>query len=164
MSKAAQLLAELEGRSLHLAVAESLTGGGLSGELTAPAGASKIVLGAIVAYQTELKNELLGVSKSLLAESGAVDARVAAQMASGVRTLLAQKCAIAETSVIGVATSGVAGPTEQDGKPVGTVFIAIAGDGFENQVLALELTGNREAIRSQTVDLAIDFLWEQFRP
>lgn len=163
MSQAPQLLAELEARGLHLALAESLTGGLLGAELTAPAGASKVILGSIVAYQTSLKNELLGVSKSLLSERGAVDSQVAAQMAMGVRTQLAKRCNLTEAEVIGLSTTGVAGPDLQDGQAVGTVFVGLSGKGFEDKVLALSLSGDRNQIRQLTVDAAIEMIWEQIR-
>lgn len=163
MSLAANLLDELAARGLYLAVAESLTGGSLGAALTEPAGASKVFLGSIVAYQTELKSELLGVSASLLLEAGAVDARVAAQMATGVRSKLAQKCNLAESKVIGLSTTGVAGPDPQGSCPVGTVFIGLAGEGFETQVLALSLDGDRQLIRQRTVAAAVEIIWEQIR-
>lgn len=157
----AQLLATLESKGLKLAVAESLTGGLLAAEFTSVAGASNVFLGGIVAYQSALKHELLGVSASLLDQRGAVDAEVAAQMAAGVRERLAEKCGIDPFKVIGLSTTGVAGPDEQDGKSVGTVFAGVASSLFADQVLALNLDGGRQQIRQATVDQTIAFLWEQ---
>ena len=154
------LIKTLEQKKLHLAIAESLTGGALSAELISVAGASKVVLGSIVAYQTELKHELLGVSKALLQNQGAVDAEVAAQMAAGVRTKLAAKTGLDEALVIGVSTTGVAGPDAQDGKPVGTVFIGLSGT-FGEWVIAEEFTGDRAEIRAKTVAAALNALSEQ---
>ena len=77
-------------------------------------GASNVVLGSIVAYQTNLKHELLGVSRALLENQGPVDAEVVAQMAGGVRAKLAAKSGLNLAQVIGVATTGVAGPDRQN--------------------------------------------------
>ena len=160
--RAAALLAALERKGLQLAVAESLTGGLLTSALVDIPGASKVLLGSIVAYQSELKHQLLGVSRPLLQEQGAVDAEVVAQMAAGIRVKLANKSGKDESNVIGVATTGVAGPDSQDGKPAGTVFIGISGPSGDF-VYPLELTGDRAAIRAACVDSALDALWEHFQ-
>ncbi len=80
---AKEVLEMLEKKGLKLAIAESLTGGMLCSELVSIPGASNVVLGSFVAYQTELKSSALGVNRSLLKEQGAVDPEVAAQMAEG---------------------------------------------------------------------------------
>lgn len=118
---AAWLLEELAGRGQTVAVAESLTGGLVTGCLTAAQGASRTFRGGVTAYATDVKRDVLGVEGALLAERGAVDAEVARRMAGGVRTLLRADW--------GIATTGVAGPEEQDGKPVGLVYVAVAGPG-----------------------------------
>ena len=143
----ARLIATLESRDLTVAVAESLTGGLLTSELIRTPGASAVVRGGIVAYDTELKHSLLGVDAGLLAVYGAVHADVARQMAAGVRAALTVADLPAD---IGIATTGVAGPEPQDGQPVGTVFVAIA-IGMDIHVLELQLDGDREAIRSAVV-------------
>jgi len=158
----AALLEALAHKGLHLAVAESLTGGLLTSAFVDIPGASKVLLGSIVAYQTELKHQLLGVSRPLLQEQGAVDAEVVAQMASGVRVKLAAKSGLDESKVVGVATTGVAGPESQDGKQAGTVFIGISGS-TGDFVYPLELAGDRAAIRSASVTAAVDALWEHFQ-
>jgi nicotinamide-nucleotide amidase len=132
-----------------VAVAESLTGGLVTGALTAVAGASVVVRGAVVAYATELKAELLGVPAELLARRGPVDPEVAAAMAAGVRSLLG--------ATFGLATTGVAGPGPADGKPQGTVFVAVAGR-FAVACDALELGGDRQQVRDQTVRSALSML------
>ena len=158
---AASILQELEARGYKLAIAESLTGGLLSAEFVSVPGASNVLLGSIVAYQTALKHELLGVSRTLLENQGAVDPEVAAQMASGIRTKLANKTNTDEARVIGIATTGVAGPDAQDGVAVGTVYIAISGPGaIGDSVYAQQLSGGREAIRAATVGEAISALGE----
>jgi nicotinamide-nucleotide amidase len=137
-----------------IAVAESLTGGQLVASLVDVAGASAAVVGGVVAYATPVKYSALGVSAELLAEKGAVDPEVARQMATGVRVA----CAVdGRPADVGIATTGVAGPEEQDGKPVGTVFVGIA---IEDRVDAVELSlsGTRRDIQSATVREALELL------
>ncbi|WP_432088230.1 CinA family protein [Streptomyces sp. bgisy095] len=123
MTEAAGVLALLAERGQTLAVAESLTGGLVAAELTGVPGASASFRGSVTAYATALKHELLGVDAVLLAERGAVDPEVASQMAAGVRARLGADW--------GIATTGVAGPEPQDGQPVGTVYVAVAGPAGE---------------------------------
>jgi nicotinamide-nucleotide amidase len=150
---AARLIAELTERGLRVAVAESLTGGLVVAELTSVPGASVVVSGCVVAYDTAVKRSVLGVDGVLLAAEGAVHPEVARQMADRVRAVLAVDGRPAD---LGIATTGVAGPTDQDGQPVGTVFVGIA---FEGRVEAIELPllpGTRADIRAATVQAAID--------
>jgi len=146
-SPATTVIAALTERKLTIAVAESLTGGLLVSSLVAVPGASKVVLGGVVAYNTAIKASVLGVDRTLLEARGAVDPDVATQMASGVRTALAVDGRPAD---IGIATTGVAGPDIQDGKPVGTAFIGIA---TAAGVVSIELamSGDRDTIRSGVV-------------
>jgi nicotinamide-nucleotide amidase len=110
-------------------------------------GASRVVSGGVVAYNTALKHSLLGVDAALLAERGAVDPDVAAAMADGVR----RACAIdGVPASVGLSTTGVAGPDPQDGKPVGTVFVAVSSDAG-TRVLGLTLGGSRNALRRRVV-------------
>lgn len=147
MSTASDLVGLLAERELTLAVAESLTGGLLAAEIVSVPGASAVLVGGVVAYDTAIKRSVLGVDTELLAERGAVDAEVARQMADRVRTVLAVDGRRAD---VGLATTGVAGPDSQDGHPPGTVFIGIAfGDRVEAYPLLLE--GGRKAIREATV-------------
>jgi nicotinamide-nucleotide amidase len=158
---AAAILRDLESKGFKLAIAESLTGGALSADFVSVAGASKVFLGSIVAYQTSLKHELLGVSRALLENQGAVDPEVAAQMATGVRTKLANKTNTDESLVVGIATTGVAGPDVQAGIAVGTVYIAISGPGgMGDSVYAFEFPGDRQDIRKATVEQALKVLTE----
>ncbi len=145
------MIRRLTREGLTIAVAESLTGGLLVAELINTPGASVVVLGGVVAYNTELKHSVLGVSDELLASHGAVHPDVAAQMATGVRTALA---VAGEPARIGISTTGVAGPDPQDGQPVGTVFLGFAiGDRVTTQRLAL--SGSRSDIRSATVEASL---------
>ncbi|MFF4017072.1 CinA family protein [Streptomyces sp. NPDC001843] len=143
-----------------VAVAESLTGGLVAAEITTVPGASKVFRGSITAYATDLKHRLLGVDATLLAQRGAVDAQVAAQMAAGVRKALGADW--------GLATTGVAGPDPQDGQPVGTVFVAVegpfgtgSGSAGGGKVAALRLNGNRAEIRMESVRSVLALLLER---
>jgi nicotinamide-nucleotide amidase len=144
---ASAIIAELTRQRLTIAVAESLTGGLLVAELISVPGASKVVRGGVVAYDTALKHSLLGVDATLLAEHGAVHPDVAAQMATGVRSRLAVD---GEPASVGISTTGVAGPDPQDGQAVGTVFVGIS-IGESVRILSLRLEGSREAIRMGVV-------------
>ncbi|NUU08048.1 CinA family protein [Leifsonia sp. C5G2] len=147
----AAVIRALIDRGLTIAVAESLTGGLLTAELTRVPGASATVLGGAVVYATELKHTLVGVDAALLAAEGPVHPEVARQLASGVRERLAVGGRPAD---LGVATTGVAGPDPQGGRPVGTVFVGISSSAATRSV-ALELTGDRDAIRRATVAQAV---------
>ncbi|WP_406283541.1 CinA family protein [Streptomyces sp. NBC_00209] len=150
MTAAGRVLRLLVERGETLAVAESLTGGLVAAELTSVPGASQAFRGSVTAYATPLKSEVLGVDAGLLAERGAVDADVARQMATGVRQALGADW--------GVATTGVAGPEPQDGRPVGTVFVAVSGPDGAGKVSALRLNGDRADIRKKSVRSALDLL------
>lgn len=144
---ARELVVELSARGLTLAVAESLTGGLLTAKLIDPPGASAVVLGGVIAYNTDLKHTLLGVDAAVLAVHGAVHPDVASHMAIGVR----ERCGVrGRAADIGVATTGAAGPDPQDGQPPGTVFIAVSS-AQGTRVNALSLSGDRGTIRNTTV-------------
>lgn len=155
----AELVAELASRKLKVAFAESLTGGMLSSELVSVPGASNVLLGSIVAYQTGLKASALGVSTELLESTGAVDPEVALKMAEGIRSRFSLQLLLDTDSVLGVSTTGVAGPDEQDGKPVGLVYIAVAGS-KGSKVWEEQFSGDRAAIRRQTVEKALTHIRE----
>ena len=149
---AADLVARLTAAGQTVAVAESLTGGLVCAALTEVPGASVVVRGAVVAYVADLKAQVLGVDEVLLAQQGAVDPGVAEQMAIGVRSLTG--------ATYGLATTGVAGPDPADGKPVGTVYVALAGPG-SSRIKALALSGDRAVIRAQTVRAVLMMLAEE---
>ncbi|WP_374010178.1 CinA family protein [Leifsonia sp. LS-T14] len=138
-------------RGLTIAAAESLTGGLLTAELTSVPGASAVVLGGAVVYATELKHTLIGVDADLLAAEGPVHPEVARQLAAGVRTRLAVGGRPAD---VGIATTGVAGPDPQGGRPVGTVYVGISSPNG-TRAIGLELAGDRDAIRRRTVEEAV---------
>ena len=145
----AALHASLRRLGLTVAVAESLTGGLVLGALTETPGASASVRGGLVVYATDLKASLAGVDAGLLLERGAVDPDVAAALASGVRERL--------DADIGIGVTGVAGPDPQDGKPVGTVFVA-ASTAQTAHVEEWHFEGDRAAVRSAAVSLCLDVL------
>jgi nicotinamide-nucleotide amidase len=147
--KPADLLDALALRGETLAVAESLTGGLLAATLVDVPGASRVFRGGLVVYATDLKATLAGVPADLLAERGPVDPDVALALARGAR----ERC----RADWGVATTGVAGPDEQNGITVGTVFVAVDGTG-DGLVRQLALTGGRRDIRSAAVAAALDLL------
>jgi nicotinamide-nucleotide amidase len=133
-------------RGETVAVAESLTGGLLAGRLTVTAGASETFRGGIVAYSSELKDELLGTRA---VSGGAVSGDTAERMATGVRDRLG--------ATWGLATTGVAGPTESEGRPVGTLYVGIAGpSGVESR--HVQLPGDRSFVRMLSVVQALDLL------
>lgn len=146
---AAEVISRLVAAGSTVAAAESLTGGLVCAVLTRVPGASGALRGGIVAYATELKATLLGVDADLLATRGPVDTEVARAMAIGVRDRLG--------ATFGVATTGVAGPDEQDGHPVGTVHVAVIGPGG-SVVRSYAFGGDRAAVRRQTVDAALSLL------
>lgn len=146
-STASGIIAALVAKHFTIAVAESLTGGLLVAELVSVPGASAVVSGGVVAYNTELKHTVLGVDAEVLAAHGAVHPDVAAQMAAGVRDALA---VAGEPAHIGISTTGVAGPDPQDGQPVGTVYLGFA-IGSTVTTKHLQLQGSRQEIRAQVV-------------
>jgi nicotinamide-nucleotide amidase len=149
---AADLVARLSAAGLTVAVAESLTGGLVAAALTDVAGASVVLRGGVVAYATDLKAQMLEVDEGLLSRVGAVDADVAEQMARGVRSLMG--------ATYGLATTGVAGPDSVDGKPVGMVYVAVVGPAT-SRVKALNLSGDRAAIRAQSVRSVLELLTQE---
>ena len=132
-----------------VAVAESLTGGLVAAALTAVPGVSAVFRGGVVSYATDLKEALLGVAATLLAERGPVDADVALAMAVGV----ARVCG----ATYGVATTGVAGPGPQDRVAAGTAYIAVISPTTE-VVRRLDLPGDRAEVRAQCVQAALELL------
>lgn len=130
-----------------IATAESLTGGRLAVHFTDVPGASETYLGGVVTYATEVKASVLDVPAEVIDEHGVVSADCAKAMATGVRALTGAS--------FGVSTTGVAGPTEQEGKAPGTVFVGISGPGLLEAV-ELDLEGEREEIQEQTCVKALE--------
>ena len=136
---------------LKLATAESCTGGLIAAACTAVAGSSDWFERGFVTYSNEAKTESLGVDAALIATHGAVSTEVARAMADG---------ALARSRAdLAVAVTGIAGPAgATPGKPVGTVWLAVARRGGATQTDLLELRGDRASIRAQTVEHALQRL------
>ena len=130
-----------------IATAESCTGGLLASRLTDFAGASNYFKGGVIAYTNEIKKSVLKVTT--LDEFGAVSSQTALEMAKNVREIF--------DTTYGLSTTGVAGPTTSEGKPVGTVFIAIAGENV-SEVREFHFKGTRSEIKFQTADEAFNLL------
>ena len=153
MSRSSYVIERLKGKTL--ATAESLTGGGIGAALTAVPGSSAVYKGGIVSYTNEVKMNILGVTPSLLDIHGAVSAPVAEEMAAGVRRLL--------NSDIAVSVTGLAGPAgDEFSHPVGTVFIGYQ-DSSHTIVEHHRFEGDREEIRSQTIQAALQLIL-QYNP
>jgi nicotinamide-nucleotide amidase len=147
---AAVVLQRCRERALHVATAESCTGGMLGARLTAVPGSSDVYVGGIIAYSNEIKLRMLNVPAELLREHGAVSEPVAASMAAGA-------CATIGTE-IGVGITGIAGPGGgSPEKPVGTVWIAVQVQGAI-RTLGRVFVGDREEIRQRSAQAALDLI------
>jgi nicotinamide-nucleotide amidase len=132
-------------RSFSLGVAESLTGGLIAARIVAVPGASTWFRGAVVAYDAAVKRSVLGVADGLV-----VTHEAAAAMAEGARRVLGAE--------VGLATTGVAGPTEQEGRPVGTVVVGLVLPGSVPDAVELRLPGDRERVRQLATISALNIL------
>lgn len=146
-------------RGVRLATAESCTGGWIAKALTDVPGSSDWFDGGVVSYSNTSKTAMLGVSEQTLRQHGAVSEQTVREMAEGARERFA--------AALAVAVSGIAGPTGgSPGKPVGTVYFAWATPGGTT-VAKRQFSGGREAVRRQTVALAlerlVDLVWRDDR-
>lgn len=155
-SLATTVLSALARREWTLGVAESLTGGAVCAELVAVPGASRVLLGGVVAYATPVKHTVLGVDPELLHRYGPVHPEVALQMARGIRRVVGVDGRWAD---VGISTTGIAGPDSPDGQPVGTVHVGVATP-QGSRAFPLLLAGDRQEIRQRTVDAALASLLE----
>lgn len=142
---ALSVVAELRRRGESLAVAESLTGGGLGAAITSIPGSSDVFSGGVIAYDLAVKVGLLKVPRTLIEECGVVSEEVAIAMADGLFELFATTWAIS--------TTGVAGPGPSDGVAAGRVWIAMRGP--INQSTELDIQGEREVVRNASVSSAL---------
>jgi len=138
----------LREQGLTLGLAESVTGGLVSGRLTAIPGASDVLRGSVVSYASEVKFDLLDVPRGPVVSEAAAIA-----MAEGARRVLGADVALSLT--------GVAGPAEQDGQPVGTLCIAVAMNGRSTVSTTLRMPGQRDQMRQMSVISSLDFLRKQ---
>jgi PncC family amidohydrolase len=134
----------LRARGETVSFAESCTGGLLSSMVTSVAGVSDIFMGSVVAYSNDVKVSILGVPSRLLVSSGAVSAPCARAMARGGRTVFGTTWSVAITGIAGPGGGSVA-------KPVGTVFVGIAGPGVDRAV-AMHFSGGRSVIQKASAD------------
>lgn len=149
-SRAEVLVNELRLKKLTVSFAESCTGGLLSATIAAIPGVSDVFVGSVVSYAYQAKVDLLGVSWDTLKAEGAVSQKVAVEMAVGARARLKTNWSIAIT--------GIAGPSGgTPDKPVGTVWFALAGPGFDVSEKK-NFSGDREQIQLQSVEFAMGFL------
>ena len=139
------IVAKLIEQSETLAVAESLTAGGLGHAITSAPGSSQVFLGGIIAYTNDVKVNILGVSPARIEEFTVVSEEVAIAMAEAARKKFG--------TTWGIATTGIAGPGDYQGIPEGTVWVAVSGP--INQSLQLQLDSGREAIRTGAISSAI---------
>ena len=135
----------LRARGLTIGVAESVTGGLVAGRLTATPGASDVVRGGVVAYASDVKFDVLRVPRGPV-----VNEETAGTMASEVRRVVGAD--------VGLALTGVAGPTEQDGRKVGTLCMAIAFPDGRVETGTVMLPGERKMMRELSVISSLNFL------
>lgn len=137
---------------LIVATCESLTGGLICATLVDVPGASKVVRGGLITYQTDTKTLLAGVDAGLIGECGVVSAEVARAMAEGARQRLGVDIAVSAT--------GMASPGGDDEPPAGTVFVGISS-AKGVRAIPLHLSGDRQEVRQQTVEAAIRAITEE---
>ena len=142
----------LQAQGLTVATCESLTGGMICAALVDVPGASRVVRGGLITYQTDTKSLLAGVDAGLIETHGVVSAEVARAMATGARDALHADIAVSAT--------GMASPGEIGDPPAGTVFVGLASAAGV-QAVELHLTGDRQAVRQQTVDTAIKLIGQE---
>lgn len=155
MLKEKKALKILGKRGLTLAIAESCTGGELTNRITNIPGSSQVFLLGIITYSNEAKNQLLKIPKSVIQAKGAVSYETAKLMAASIAQL--------SGAAIGIAITGIAGPTGgSKAKPIGTVFIALA-EGKKAIAQKFHFSGNRLQIKRKAAGKALDMLLEFIR-
>jgi nicotinamide-nucleotide amidase len=145
-----EVFSVLKEKQLSIACAESLTGGMFQEQFTSIPGAGNFLKGGVVCYTNEAKMTLLNVKHETIVQNGVVSEACAKELAENIASIL--------HSDIGISFTGVAGPDELEGKPVGTVYIGIYIKGQAPIVEKLMLAGSREAIRSRTVKYGCYYL------
>ncbi|MBE5810574.1 MAG: CinA family protein [Clostridiales bacterium] len=143
---AQEAIALLQARGLTVGTCESLTGGMICSALVDVPGASKVVRGGLITYQTDTKTLLADVDAALIEAHGVVSGEVARAMAEGTRARLGVDIAVSAT--------GMASPGDENDPPAGTVYVGVAS-ARGVRAIPLQLTGARQEIRQQTVEQAI---------
>ena len=149
-----RLAAALRRRGARMASAESCTGGLIAAACTSLAGSSDWFERGFVTYSNEAKTEMLGVPAALIVSHGAVSAEVACAMAEGALARSRASFAVSVTGIAGPAGGSVA-------KPVGTVWIGVAGQDRNAVAILFQATGDRAAIRHASVARALALLIER---
>ncbi len=139
----------LKKKQLTIAAAESLTGGLFSKRITDVSGSSDYFSGSVVVYSYSAKEKILGVPKNILEKKGAVSKETAFYMAKNVSSLF--------HTDIGVGFTGVAGPSLQEAKPVGLVYISVFYKG-DISIVEKHFSGNRREIRDKAVNEAMNLI------
>ena len=137
---------------MTVSTCESLTGGLICATLVDVPGASKVVRGGLITYQTDTKTLLAGVDAGLIGQWGVVSAEVAQAMAEGARARLGTDIAVSAT--------GMASPGSEAEPPAGTVYVGVSSAKGVRAV-KLALSGDRQSIRRQTVEAAIAAITEE---
>ena len=152
---AKETVSECIEKKVTFGTAESCTGGLISASVTDVPGASAVFFGGVVSYDNSVKAGVLGVKNETLCAHGAVSEETAGEMSLGARRLLGVDYAV---SVTGIAGPGGGTPS----KPVGLVYVSVAS---ENGIIVTEnhFSGDREAVRLQTVEKALALLLEAVR-
>lgn len=143
----------LKRKNIHLITAESLTGGLIASQFTHFSGASDVVWGGFVTYNTYAKTCLLGVPNSTIARYGVISSQVAIAMAIGALQSVPKEI-LNKENFIAVAVTGIAGPNSVEEKPVGTVFMGLVYHKNSNKTektKEFHFCGNRDEIRNLTV-------------
>ncbi|MFC0471987.1 competence/damage-inducible protein A [Halalkalibacter kiskunsagensis] len=150
-----QLFLQLKEKRCTIATAESFTGGKFSSMLTSFSGVSSVFRGGCVSYATDVKENVLGVSKEVVTKFGVISKQCALEMAS---------CAQQQYDAdVAISFTGVAGPDKQEGKEAGTVYIGIAGLSQEPFCYELNLAGRREAVRDRAIKYGCFYLLNEMK-
>ena len=157
---AAQVLDAARNASVHVATAESCTGGMVGEWLTAVPGSSDVFEGGVISYAYDVKSAQLGVSTEDLQRVGAVSQEVALQMAQGARERLLGQ--FDDQHAVAVAITGVAGPGCSENKPAGTVWFGVAGRG-QTKAFLRNFEGDRNAVRQQSAMFALELLAQRLK-
>lgn len=142
-----EVVLTLQSKGLHIALAESCTGGGVAARLTDAPGASSVFEFGIVCYSNRIKRELPGVQNETLMKHGAVSEQTACELALGARRL--------GSADLGLGITGLAGPSSEEGKPVGLIYISIT-DGVRTRTLKLETADSSDGCRERNRERAQD--------
>lgn len=151
MEKTNKLINLLKNNNLTICSAESYTGGGFANEITNTPGASKVFKGSIICYSNDVKESILKVNKKTLEEKGAISYECCKEMAINAKNIL--------NADISVSFTGNAGPTGDEGKEVGLVYIGVCYKENIN-IYELHLSGSREFIKSESISYALDKIYD----